>query len=459
MSTTYLKKAVTAAQVARNLADVKETVTSVITDIRERGDAAVREYSAKFDNWSPPDFRLSAGQVEDIIATLPAQVITDIEFAQAQIRRFAQAQLASMTEIEVETLPGVFLGHRHLPVSSAGAYIPGGRYPLTASAHMTVLTAKVAGVDRVVACTPPIRGEIPAATVAAAHLAGADEIYLLGGVQAVTALALGTETIGKVDLLAGPGNAYVAEAKRQLFGEVGIDLFAGPTEILVIADSTADPEVVATDLLSQAEHGPDSPAILVTTARSLGETVLTYIDAILPAMPTRDFAGPAWRDHGQVIVADSIEEAFTIADSLAAEHVEVLTASPRDALTAMRNYGALFLGEGTCVSYGDKVIGTNHVLPTRGAARYTGGLWVGKYLKTVTYQEVRDPASSALLGEVCGRASRVELFEGHARSGDIRAARVRGSRPAWLAEALDNTALDNTALDNTALDNTARDSR
>ena len=452
MSTTYLKKAVPAAQVAKNLADVKETVTSVIADIRERGDGAVREYSAKFDNWSPPDFRLSAGQVEDIIATLPAQVISDIEFAQAQIRHFAQAQLASMTEIEVETLPGVFLGHRHLPVSSAGAYIPGGRYPLTASAHMTVLTAKVAGVDRVVACTPPIRGEIPAATVAAAHLAGADEIYLLGGVQAVTALALGTETIGKVDLLAGPGNAYVAEAKRQLFGEVGIDLFAGPTEILVIADSAADPEVVATDLLSQAEHGPDSPAILVTTARSLGETVLTYIDAILPAMPTRDFAGPAWRDHGQVIVADSIEEAFTIADSFAAEHVEVLTASPRDALTAMRNYGALFLGEGTCVSYGDKVIGTNHVLPTRGAARYTGGLWVGKYLKTVTYQEVRDPASSALLGEVCGRASRVELFEGHARSGDIRAARVRGSRPAWLAQALDNTALDNTALDNTAQD-------
>jgi sulfopropanediol 3-dehydrogenase len=447
MSTTYLKEAVPAAQVAKNLADVKQTVTSVIADIRERGDGAVREYSAKFDNWSPPDFRLSAGQVEDIIATLPAQVISDIEFAQAQIRHFAQAQLASMTEIEVETLPGVFLGHRHLPVSSAGAYIPGGRYPLTASAHMTVLTAKVAGVDRVVACTPPIRGEIPAATVAAAHLAGADEIYLLGGVQAVTALALGTETIGKVDLLAGPGNAYVAEAKRQLFGEVGIDLFAGPTEILVIADSAADPEVVATDLLSQAEHGPDSPAILVTTARSLGETVLTYIDAILPAMPTRDFAGPAWRDHGQVIVADSIEEAFTIADSFAAEHVEVLTASPRDALTAMRNYGALFLGEGTCVSYGDKVIGTNHVLPTRGAARYTGGLWVGKYLKTVTYQEVRDPASSALLGEVCGRASRVELFEGHARSGDIRAARVRGSRPAWLAQALDNTALDNTAQD------------
>ena len=457
MSKTYLKEARPAAQVAKDLAAVKETVAGVIADIRGRGDEAVREYSAKFDNWSPADFRLSATQVEDIIAGLPEQVITDIQFVQAQVRGFAQAQLASMQEIEVETLPGVFLGHKHLPVASAGAYIPGGRYPLTASAHMTVLTAKVAGVGRVVACTPPIRGQIPAATVAAAHLAGADEIFLLGGVQAVTALALGTETIGKVDLLAGPGNAYVAEAKRQLFGEVGIDLFAGPTEILVIADETADPEVVAVDLLSQAEHGPDSPAILVTTSRSLGETVLAYVEKILPAMPTSDFAGPAWRDHGQVIVTDGIGEAFAVADSFAAEHVEVLTASPRDALANLRNYGALFLGEGTCVSYGDKVIGTNHVLPTRGAARYTGGLWVGKYLKTVTYQEVRDPAASALLGEVCGRASRVEQFEGHARSGDIRAGKIRGSRPGWLARALDSPALDSPALDSTALDSTGVD--
>jgi sulfopropanediol 3-dehydrogenase len=438
MSISYLKEAVPAAQVAKDLAAVKETVTGVIADIRERGDTAVREYSSKFDNWSPALFRLSQRRIEEIIATLPPQVITDIEFAQDQVRRFARAQLAALREIEVETMPGVFLGHKHIPVASAGAYIPGGRYPLTASAHMTVLTAKVAGVPRVAACTPPIRGEIPAATVAAMHLAGADEIYLLGGVQAVAALALGTKTIGKVDLLAGPGNAYVAEAKRQLFGEVGIDLFAGPTEILVIADSLADPEVVAVDLLSQAEHGPDSPAILVTTSRPLGETVLRYVDAILPGMPTNDFAGPAWRDHGQILVVDSIEEAFSVADSFAAEHVEVLTVSPRDALTRMRNYGALFLGEGTCVSYGDKVIGTNHVLPTRGAARYTGGLWVGKYLKTVTYQEVRDPESSALLGDVCGRASRVEFFEGHARSGDVRAAKVRGNRPAWLAAALDN---------------------
>jgi sulfopropanediol 3-dehydrogenase len=439
MSKTYLKEAIPPAEVATGLAAVRETVTAVIADIRDRGDEAVREYSAKFDNWSPADFRLTAARVEDIVAALPDQVIEDIRFAQAQVRGFAEAQLASMTEIEVETLPGVFLGQKHIPVSSAGAYIPGGRYPLTASAHMTILTAKVAGVPRVVACTPPIRGEIPAATAAAAHLAGADEIYLLGGVQAVTALALGTQTIGKVDLLTGPGNAYVAEAKRQLFGEVGIDLFAGPTEILVIADSTADPEVVAVDLLSQAEHGPDSPAVLVTTSRSLGETALSYIEAIVPGMPTNDFAGPAWRDHGQIIVVEDIDEAFTVADAFAFEHVEVLTAAPRDALAKMRHYGALFLGEGTCVSYGDKVIGTNHVLPTRGAARYTGGLWVGKYLKTVTYQEVRSPESGALLGDVCSRASRVELFEGHARSGDIRAAKIRGEREglAWLTEALD----------------------
>jgi sulfopropanediol 3-dehydrogenase len=438
MSKTYLKEAVPAERVAAGLAGVRETVAAVIADIRARGDEAVREYSAKFDNWPAEDFRLSAGQVQDIIATVPPQVIEDIKFAQEQVREFAWAQLGAMRDIEVETLPGVVLGHRHLPVESAGAYIPGGRYPLTASAHMTVLTAKVAGVRRVAACTPPIRGEVPAATVAAMHLAGADEIYLLGGVQAVTALALGTETIAKVDLLAGPGNADVAEAKRQLFGEVGIDLLAGPTEILVIADEAADPEIVAVDLISQAEHGPDSPAILITTCAALGATVLDYIGKILPAMPTSDFAGPAWRDHGQVIVTDDLDEAFAVADSFAAEHVEVLTAKPREALRKMRNYGALFLGQGTCVAYGDKVIGTNHVLPTRGAARYTGGLWVGKYLKTVTYQEVRDPSSSALLGEACGRASRVELFEGHARCGDLRAAKVAGTRPGWLAQALDS---------------------
>ena len=437
MTKQYLKEPVPAAEVAKDLAAVRKVVQDVIADIRVNGDSAVREYSTKFDRWSPDEFRLSREQIAAIVADIPEQVIEDIKFVQAQVRRFAEAQLASLGELEIETLPGVFLGQKHIPVSAAGAYVPGGRYPLTASAHMTIVTAKVAGVQRVAACTPPIRGEIPKATVAAMHLAGADEIYLLGGVQAVTALALGTETIGKVDLLAGPGNAYVAEAKRQLFGEVGIDLFAGPTEILVIADEHADPEVVAVDLLSQAEHGPDSPAILITNSRSVGDLALEYIHKILPGMSTRDFAEPAWRDHGQIIVVDDLDEAFAVADSFAAEHVEVLTRDPRQALDRMRNYGALFLGEGTCVSYGDKVIGTNHVLPTRGAARYTGGLWVGKYLKTVTYQEVRERMSSAYLGEICGRAARVELFEGHARSGDIRAAKVHGTRPEWLSEALD----------------------
>jgi sulfopropanediol 3-dehydrogenase len=432
----HLKQAVPAAQVAKDLAGVKATVTDVIADIRERADAAVREYSQRFDSWSPADFRLSPQQISDIVATVPQQVIDDIRFVQDQVRGFAERQLASMSAFEIETLPGVKLGQRHIPVGAVGAYVPGGRYPLTASAHMTIVTAKVAGVDRVAACTPPIRGEIPAATIAAMHLAGADEIYLLGGVQAVAALALGTETIGRVDLLAGPGNAYVAEAKRQLFGEVGIDLFAGPTEIMVIADDTADPVTVAVDLLSQAEHGPDSPAVLITTSERIGKETLAYVEQILPGMPTRDFAEPAWRDHGQIIVVDDLDAAFELADDFAFEHVEVLTAEPRRALEQMRNYGALFLGEGTCVSYGDKVIGTNHVLPTRGAARYTGGLWVGKYLKTVTYQEVTEPESSALLGRVCGRAARVELFEGHARSGDIRAAAVDGTTPDWLAEAL-----------------------
>jgi sulfopropanediol 3-dehydrogenase len=339
-----------------------------------------------------------------------------------------------MAEFEVETRPGVFLGQRHLPIAATGAYVPGGRYPLTASAHMTVVTAKVAGVQRVTACTPPIRGQVPGATIAAMHLAGADEILLLGGVQAVAAMALGTETIGKVDLLAGPGNAYVAEAKRQLFGEVGIDLFAGPTEILVVADDSADPFVVAVDLLSQAEHGPDSPAVLITTSEDVAHAAMAHIDRLLPEMPTRDMAGPAWRDHGQVHVVDDLDEAFALADRFASEHVQILTEEPRRALERMRNYGALFLGEGTCVSYGDKVIGTNHVLPTRGAARYTGGLWVGKYLRTVTYQEVTDRAASAALGELCGRASRVELFEGHARSGDVRAAKYAGADLPWAPD-------------------------
>ncbi|QFU89469.1 histidinol dehydrogenase [Amycolatopsis sp. YIM 10] len=412
-------------------AGVKTKVAGIIEDIRKRGDAAVAEYSALFDRWEPESFRLSPEEIDRIVAGVPGQVLEDIRFVQQQVRTFAEHQRASLGEFEIETLPGVRLGQKQVPIAAAGAYVPGGRYPLTASAHMTIVTAKVAGVERVAACTPPIRGEIPAATVAAMHLAGADEIYLLGGVQAVTALAVGTETIPRVDLLAGPGNAYVAEAKRQLFGEVGIDLFAGPTEVLVVADDTADPFVVAVDLLSQAEHGPDSPAVLITTSRSLAGAVIEHVDRLLPGMPTRDFAGPAWRDHGEVIVVDSLDEAYELADTYASEHVQILTARPRRALDRMTQYGALFLGAGTCVSFGDKVIGTNHVLPTRGAARYTGGLWVGKYLKTVTYQEITDPASSAALGEVCGRAARVELFEGHARSGDVRVAAAGGPQPSW----------------------------
>ncbi|MEU6457167.1 histidinol dehydrogenase [Streptomyces sp. NPDC047065] len=430
----HLKSPVPAARVTAARADVAERVRVILDDIRERGDDAVRRYSEKFDDWSPESFRLSPDEIRRIVSQVPDTVLDDIRFVQDQVRTFAQAQRDALADVEIETLPGVRLGHRHVPVSGAGAYVPGGRYPLTASAHMTIVTAKVAGVPRVAACTPPIRGEVPAATVAAMHLAGADEIHLLGGVQAVAALAVGTETIERVPMLAGPGNAYVAEAKRQLFGEVGIDLFAGPTEILVIADEHADPFVVAVDLLSQAEHGPDSPAVLVTTSEELGREAEPHIERLLPGLPTRDFAGPAWRDHGEIVVADSLDDAFRIADSYASEHVEVLTENPRQALDRMRDYGALFLGEGTCVSYGDKVIGTNHVLPTRGAARYTGGLWVGKYLKTVTYQEVTDTASSALLGEVCGRAARVELFEGHARSGDVRAAKYgRGNLP-WNEE-------------------------
>lgn len=418
--------------VTAGMEQVRETVAEVIDEVRQNGDSAVRRYSEKFDNWSPDSFRLDQAQIEEIVAGVDPQVVDDIRFVQEQVRNFAQHQRDTLTDLEVETLPGVVLGHRHVPVSASGAYVPGGRYPLTASAHMTIVTAKVAGVERVVACTPPIRGRIPAETIAAMALAGADEIYLLGGVQAVAALSLGTETIDRVDLLAGPGNAYVAEAKRQLFGEVGIDLIAGPTETLVVADDSADPVTVAVDLLSQAEHGPDSPAVLVTTSENLGREVIEIVDQLLPGMPTNDLAGPAWRDYGEVVVAASMDEAWEIADSYASEHVQVFTRNPREALEKMRNFGALFLGEGTCVSYGDKVIGTNHVLPTRGASRHTGGLWVGKFLKTVTYQEVNDPAASAKLGQVCGRASRVELFEGHARSGDLRAARLDGV-PAWLS--------------------------
>ena len=423
---------------------VVDVVARVIGEVRERGDEAVREFSAAFDNWSPEEFRLTEAEIDRVVRTVPDTVLDDIRTVQRNVAEFAKRQRDSLGEFETELSPGVLLGQRHVPISAAGAYVPGGRYPLLASAHMTIVTAKAAGVPRVVACTPPIRGEIPAATVAAMHMAGADEIHLLGGVQAVAAMALGTDSVSAVDLIAGPGNAYVAEAKRQLFGEVGIDLFAGPTEILVIADETADAFTTAVDLLSQAEHGPDSPAVLVTTSAALARQVIGLVERLLPGLPTNDMAGPAWRDHGRVIVADDPDEMWAIADDLASEHVQVFTAEPREALDRMRNYGALFLGEHTCVSYGDKVIGTNHVLPTLGAARYTGGLWVGKYLKTATFQEVRDPAASAELGRVCGRAARVELFEGHARSGDLRAWKHGadpGERFDWIDAALEPSVL------------------
>ncbi len=427
----YLKTGAPKAQAAAAQAAVSRVVAEVIDGVRLRGDDAVREYSEKFDGWSPQSFELDAESIEKIVAAVPQQAIDDIRAVQARVRTFAEHQKASLHDFEVETEPGVFLGQRNIPVQSAGAYVPGGRYPLVASAHMTVVTAKVAGVEQVTACTPPIRGNVPAATVAALHLAGADRIFLLGGTQAIAAMALGTASIGKADMLAGPGNAYVAEAKRQLFGTVGIDLFAGPTEILVLADEHADPFVVAVDLLSQAEHGPDSPAVLISTSEDLAHRVIALVDEILPGMPTADFAGPAWRDHGEVVVVDTFDEAYALADQYASEHVEILTANPREALGRMRNYGALFLGEGTCVSYGDKVIGTNHTLPTRGAANYTGGLWVGKYLKTVTYQEVTSPQASAQLGELCGRAARLESFEGHARSGDVRVHKYSGAPLRW----------------------------
>ena len=381
---------------------VRQTVETILDDIMRRGDTAVRGLSVKFDQWEPTNFRLSAAEVQALIDSLPEQVIDDIKFAQAQIRRFAEVQRAALRDVEVETLPGVRLGHRNIPVASVGCYVPGGRYPMVASAHMSVLTAKVAGVKRVAACTPPLNGVPPAATVAAMALGGADEIYLLGGIQAVAAMALGTSSIPAVDMLVGPGNAFVAEAKRQLYGRVGIDLLAGPTETLIIADDTADAEMCATDLLGQAEHGPTSPAILLTTSAKIANEIQDEIDRQLGRLATADIAGVAWRDHGQVILCDTDEEMVAEADRIASEHVQVLTREPRWFLERMINYGSLFLGKETNVAYGDKVIGTNHTLPTKRAARYTGGLWVGKFLKTVTYQEV-SPEATATIGEYCSR--------------------------------------------------------
>lgn len=412
------------SQQARFQADleIQRTVEQILREVEAQGDAAVRAYSEQFDHWSPPSFRLSAEEVERAMASLPPQVLEDIAFAQEQIRNFARHQRQTLQDLEVETLPGVVLGHKHIPVDSVGCYVPGGRYAMVASAHMSIVTAREAGVRRIVACTPPLKGQLPAATVAAMAMAGADEIYLLGGVQAVAAMALGTQSMAPVDMLCGPGNAYIAEAKRQLFGRVGIDLLAGPTEVLVIADDSADAEMVATDLLGQAEHGPTSPAVLITTSKALAQETLQEIERQLQTLPTADVAGAAWRDYGEIILVENEEEALLEADRIASEHVEVLTRNPEYFLQRLRNYGALFLGPQTNVAYGDKVIGTNHTLPTRKAARYSGGLWVGKFLKTVTYQKVSSEAS-ALIGAYGSRLCALEGFWGHKAQCDLRVRR------------------------------------
>lgn len=416
----YLKKSKQASETQEVNPKVRAIVEELLEDVKNNGDAAVRKYSEKFDKWSPESFKLSTEERENIVASVPEQVIKDIKFAQKQIGGFAKIQKASMKDVEVETLPGVILGHKNLPVNSVGCYIPGGRYPMVASAHMSVLTAKVAGVKRVVACTPPINGEIPAATIAAMHLAGADDIYILGGVQAIAMMALGTESCEAVDMLVGPGNIYVAEAKRQLFGKVGIDLFAGPTETLVIADDSTDVETCATDLLGQAEHGPTSPAVLLTTSKTIANGIQAEIDKQLKTLPTADVASVSWRDYGEVILCDTVDELVEEADRIASEHVQVMTENPRYFLENMTNYGALFLGDKTNVAYGDKVIGTNHTLPTMKAAKYTGGLWVGKFMKTCTYQEVKTPEASAMIGEYCSRLCDIENFKGHQAQADLR---------------------------------------
>ena len=422
----WLKEGISQAAADEADARVRATVEGILDDVRQRGDAAVRELSERFDHWSPASFRLSEDEIKACVASLGAPVIADIRFAQAQIRGFAEVQKAALRDVEVETLPGVILGHKSIPVQAVGCYVPGGQYPMVASAHMSVVTAKVAGVPRVIACAPPYQGRPAAAIVAAMHLGGADEIYALGGVQAVAAMALGTAAIAPVDMLVGPGNAYVAEAKRQLFGRVGIDLLAGPTETLVIADDSCDAEMCATDLLGQAEHGPTSPAILLTNSEKLARETMAEVERQLQRLPTAALAGRAWADYGQVIVCADEAEMVEVADKIASEHVQVMTRDPDFFLERMTNYGALFLGPMTNVAYGDKVIGTNHTLPTKRAARYTGGLWVGKFLKTVTYQRVTTPEASALIGEYCSRLCALEGFAGHQEQADLRVRRYGG---------------------------------
>ena len=419
----HLKGGQSAAAKAANSLQVRQTVEAILDDIATHGETAMRRYSEKFDNWSPPSFRLSQRQIDDCLGTLPGQVLDDIRFAQAQIRNFALVQRDALTDVEVETLPGVVLGHKNIPVNSVGCYVPGGRYPMVASAHMSVVTAKAAGVQRIIAAAPPFEGAPHPAIVAAMHLGGADEIYAIGGVQAVAAMALGTETIQPVDMLVGPGNSYVAEAKRQLFGRVGIDLLAGPTETLIIADDSCDPEMAAVDLIGQAEHGPSSPAVLLTNSSTLAEKTPVAIDKLLSWLPTAAIAREAWQNHGEIILCDSLEEMVGEANRIASEHVQVLTRDPEYFLSRLTNYGALFLGARTNVAYGDKVIGTNHTLPTMKAARYTGGLWVGKFIKTCTYQRVLTDEASSRIGEYCSRLCAIENFAAHKEQADLRVRR------------------------------------
>jgi len=416
-------------------AKLTETVLGLLHQVEKGGNAAVRELSNRFDGLDRDDYRLTQAEIDQCVNSLTAQEREDLDFAQDQIRNFARAQRESMLDIEVETVPGVVLGHRNIPIQNVGCYVPGGKYPLLASAHMTVLTAKVAGCDRVITCAPPFKGKIAEKIVAAQALAGADEIYCMGGVQAIAAMAYGTETIAPVDMLAGPGNAYVAEAKRLLFGKVGIDLFAGPTETLVIADDSVDGELVATDLLGQAEHGPNSPAVLITNSRKLAQDTLSEIERLLTLLPTRDIAAKAWEDYGEVILCGSIEEMVVEADRVASEHVQVMTTDPDYFLNHMKNYGALFLGARTNVAFGDKVIGTNHTLPTDKAARYTGGLWVGKFLKTCTYQRILTNEASALIGQYASRLCLMEGFVGHAEQANIRVRRYGGQNVDYGAAA------------------------
>src|SRR5713226_822176 len=419
----HIKTGQSAETKAENSAQVRKTVEGILADIAARGEAAVREYSEKFDKWSPASFRLSENEIAECVRELPQQVIDDIRFAQEQIRNFALKQRAALQDVEVETIPGVVLGHKNIPVNSVGCYVPGGRYPMVASAHMSVVTAKAAGVKRIIAAAPPFGGKPHPAIVAAMHLGGADEIYAIGGVQAVAAMALGTENITPVDMLVGPGNAFVAEAKRQLFGRVGIDLLAGPTETLIIADDTCDAEMAAVDLIGQAEHGPGSPAILLTNSAKIAGETPAAIEKLFSWLPTAAIARQAWQNCGEIILCDTLDEMVQEADRIASEHVQVLTHDPEYFLANLTNFGALFLGPRTNVSFGDKVIGTNHTLPTMKAGRYTGGLWVGKFIKTCTYQRVLTDEAAALVGEYCSRLCALENFSGHKEQADLRVRR------------------------------------